>query len=183
MKRLAPWLLVLPLAAIVAWVAWSGRRTREDPAAVLHALKATAGPALPEPARERVAARTEAGRYDRETLYELIDGAADAYLERGFVACVAATYTLRPAAPGGAEVEVAAEVHRFGEAAGARAQRDAEAPPGARPVAGVPDAVADGQVLLALRGDDLLKLTALSPDPAAAEALDALARAWGKEPK
>lgn len=182
MKRLAPWLLLLPLALVVAWVVSGGRRQREDPSGVLHALRASAGPQLPEPARDRVTASTEPLRYDRETLYELIDGAADAYLERGFVSCVAGTFTLRRSAAGGPEVEVAAEVHRFRDTAGARAQRDAEKPPEALAVAGVADAVADAQVLLAVRDADFLKLTALSPGPDAAEALVTLARAWGKEP-
>ena len=182
MKRLAPWLLLLPLALVVAWVVSGGRRVREDPSGVLHALKASAGPQLPEPPRERVTATTEPGRYDRETLYELIDGAADAYLERGFVSCVAGTFTLRGGAAGGPNVEIAAEVHRFRDAAGARTQRDAERPPEALAVTGVDPAVAAAPVTRAGWGADFLKLTALSSGPDAAEALVTLARAWGKEP-
>lgn len=183
MKRFAPYLLLLPLAGIVAWVAASGRKPREDPVELLRALQASAGPALPGPAAARLLERTEPARYDRETLYELIDGAADAYLARGFVSCVASTYTLQAAdGTGGGTVEVAAEVHRFGDPAGALAQRDAELPPAAKPVDGVPGSLGDGQVLLALRGADLLKLTGVTPGPACAEALAFLAASWGKEP-
>ncbi len=177
-KRLAPLLLLLPLAGIVGWVAVSGRHRRDDPADVLGALRAAAGPVLPAPPAAVATPTSEPARYDRETLYEFIDGAADAYLAHGFVSCIAGSFAVGGE---GARVEVAAEVHRFADEAGARAQLAAETPPAAAPVAGVPGAVAAGEQLLAVRGSDFLKLTALTPGPGAPPALLALAAAWGKE--
>jgi hypothetical protein len=176
--RLVHAVLLLVPALAVALVASQGRRTREDPAAVLASLRVLAGPALPPPASAAASGATEPARYDRETLYELVDGAAEAYLARGFERCVAVTYAF----PGPPPFEVAAEVHRFGAETGARAQLDAERPTTAAPLPGQPAAVSDGNVLLAARRRDLLKLTALTPDPRGREALAALAAAWMKEP-
>jgi hypothetical protein len=167
-------LLVAILAAAVALVLAPGRRTRDDPGAVLEALRAAAGPLLPAPAAVGAEAASPAGRYGRDTLYELVDGAAEGYLGRGFERCLASVYTF----PGG--VEVAAETHRFAAPEGARAQLAAEQPASARPVAGVA-AVGDDAVLLAVRGRDLLKLTSLTPDARGREALLRLATAWTKE--
>ena len=153
--------LLLPLVAIVAWVTWRGGRTREDPAAVLAALKAAQGPVLPAAAAVGAASAAEIAGYDRETLYEFIDGAADGYLTRGFQRCVATTFAF--ATPAG-EIEVAAEVYRFGDAAGA--------------LAGLPAAWSDGNVLVAARGPDYLKVTAFAPGAEAARALESVARAW-----
>ena len=163
-------LLVLALAGAVGLVLERGRRTREDPAAVLLALRQAQGPRLPAAGRAGAALLGEPARYDRDRLYELIDGAADAYLARGFERCLAATYGVGP-------IEVAAETHRFGSEAGARAQLEAERPRRAVAVPGLA-AVSDGSVLLAVAGRDLLKLTALSAAPGAGEALAALAAAW-----
>lgn len=169
-------LLALALAGAVGLVLERGRRTRDDPAAVLSALRRAQGPRLPAAGRAGAALLGEASRYDRERLYELIDGAAESYLARGFERCVAATFGVGP-------VEVAAEAHRFGTEAGARAQLEAERPRRAVAVPGL-SAVSDGSVLVAVAGRDLLKLTALSAGPGAGEALAALAAAWeeGKAP-
>ncbi len=169
-------LLVLALAGAVGLVLERGRRAREDPAAVLLALRQAQGPRLPAAGRAGATLVAEPMRYDRDRLYELIDGAADAYLARGFERCLAATYGVGP-------IEVAAEAHRFGSEAGARAQLEAERPRRAVSVPGLA-AVSDGSVLLAVAGRDLLKLTALSTGPGAGEALAALAAAWeeGKAP-
>ena len=168
-------LLAVPAIA-VALVLWQGRRSREDPGQILAALRAQSGPRLP-PVAAGARSATEPERYDRATLYELVDGAAEAYLARGFERCVAATY-LFPAAGG---IEVAAEVYRFQDERGARAHAESERPAAAAPVPAAPDAVTDGQVLLAVAGRDLLKLTALSADPRGRDLLVALAAAWAKE--
>lgn len=178
--RPGPWhvVLVVALAAAVGWVLAEGRRTREDPADVVRALRASRGPVLPPAAGAGAASRSELQRYDRERLYELVNGAAEAYLSRGFQACVAAVYAF----PGtGAAVEVAAETHRFASEDGARGQLAAERPRQARDVPGLPQAASDGQVLLAASGRDLLKLTALTPGPGVGDSLAALAAAWRKE--
>lgn len=169
--------LLLPLVGIAAWVAWRGAEEREDPAAVLVALKAAQGPVLPAAAAAGAASATEVAGYDRETLYEFIDGAADAYLARGFQRCVATTFAFT--SPAG-EVEVAAEVYRFTDAAGARGQLESERPGAAQPLAGIADAWTDGGVLVAARGPDYLKVTAFSPGADAAKALVAVAEAWSR---
>lgn len=172
--------LVALLAAALAAILGPGRRVRVDRAEVLRALRASQGPRLPGPAACGARARTELVRYDRDTLYELVDGAAEGYLARGFEACVASTYSFSGAA---SPLDVAAEAHRFASAEGARAQLRAERPASAAPLA-VPGAAAaesDGTVLLAVAGRDLLKLTRLAPDARGSEALAALARAWLKE--
>ena len=170
--------LVVALAAAVGGVLAEGRRTREDPADVVRALRASRGPVLPTASLAGASSRGELQRYDRERLYELVNGAAEAYLSRGFASCVATVYAFPgPAGP----LEVAAEVHRFGGEDGARAQLAAERPRQAREVPGLPGAASDGQVLLATSGRDLLKLTALDPGPEGGTALAALAAAWRKE--
>ena len=169
--------LLLPLVAVLAWVAWRGTRLREDPAAVLVALKAAQGPALPAVTAAGASSATEVAGYDRETLYEFIDGAADAYLARGFQRCVATTFAFTT--PGG-ELEVAAEVYRFADAAGALGQLEAERPRAAQPLAGEANAWTDGNVLVAARGPDYLKVTALAPGAEAARAVAAVAVAWSK---
>ncbi len=174
-SRVVHALLLVTLAATVGAVLGQGRRTREGPGEVLRALRAARGPALPAPAGAGAASVTDPVRYDRERLYELVDGAAEAYLARGFQACVAATYAFA------GSIEVAAEVHRFENPAGALAQLGAERPRKAQAVPSLPAAVSDGQVLLATSGRDLLKLTALTPGSTAQGALAALAAAWHKE--
>jgi len=170
--------LVLALAAAVAAVLLPGRRTREDPADVLRALRASRGPSLPPAATVGAASATDPARYAKDTLADVIDGAAEVYLRNGFVAAVMATYAFDRT---GSPVEVAAEAHRFERAEGARAQAAAEAPPRAASVQGVPGASSDGAVLLAVAGRDLLKLTVLSPGEGGPEALAAIAGAWRKE--
>lgn len=174
--------LLLPLAGLLAWVAFRGRTTTEDPAAVLAALKAgkraaAGAPALPAAAAAGAASRTEPTRYDRENLHELIDGAAEGYLSKGFLDVQAASYTF--AGPAGKTFEVAAELHRFESAAGAEALAATERPPSAAPVAGASGAASDGSLLLAVRGSHLLKLTAF--DPGSGERLAAIARAFAPE--
>ena len=192
--RALPLLLLLPLAALGGWVWQRGTRTAPDRGAVLTALRATRGPLLPDAAAAGSASRAEILRYDRDSLYEAIDGAADGYLARGFVSAATTTYAYP--VPGGAvpdrggpagaqgstgPPEIAAELHRFDTEAGANAQRDAECPSAARPVPGLAEALSDGNVLLAARGRDYLKLTSLTPGPEAAARLEALARATFQE--
>jgi hypothetical protein len=162
------------LATAVVLVLLPGRNTREDPGAVLVALRAGAGPVLPAPAAAGADGATPAVRYTRDTLYELVNGAAEAYLARGFERCVASVYAFA----GG--VEVAAEAHRFSTESGARAQLEAERPASALPMNGLA-AVGDDTVVLALRDRDLLKLTALTPDARGREAIRRVAAAWTRE--
>ncbi len=172
-------LLLLPLVAVALWVGWRAGTVRDDPAAVLRALRAAQAPALPEAGAVGAADRSAPETYDRESLYQFIDGAAEAYLARGFETCVAATYSF---AAGGGPLEVAAEVYRFSGADGARDQRDEERPSAAAAVPDATDALSDGTVLFAVRGRDLLKLTALGADPHAAAILARVATTWeGKD--
>jgi len=171
--------LLALLGVVVAAVLLPGRGWREEPADVLLALQAARGPALPPPGRAGASSATPVARYGKETLAEVINGAAEAYLARGFTAAAFATYAFGP--PGATPVEVAAEVHRFGTEAGAEAQALAERPPRARPIPGLPGAVSDGSVLVAPAGRELLKLTLLSPAAGGSDALAAVASAWRKE--
>jgi membrane protein required for beta-lactamase induction len=168
-------LLVLPLIAVAVWVGWRARSVRDDPAAVLRALRAAPAPVLPDAGAVGAAGRTAPESYDRESLYQFIDGAAEAYLTRGFEVCVAVTYSFAVA---GAPLEVAAEVYRFSGGDGARGQRDQERPLAAAAVPGAADAASDGTVLLAVRGRDLLKLTALGTDPSNGAILARIATTW-----
>lgn len=179
--RLAHALLLVPLVVVAVWVTSRATHSREEPAAVLLALRQAQGPVLPAGSPIGAIAHSETERYDRESLYAFIDGAADAYLARGFERCAAMTYTF----PGslGSTFDVALEVHRFAGEAGARAQADAERPAASRPVPGVVGAFSDSSVLVATSGHDFLKITALSSDPSAATALERLAAAWLKEPR
>jgi len=168
-------LLAVLLAAGLAAVWRQGRRSREDPAAVLAALRAAQGPALPPAAKAGALSASEPARYGRERLYELLDGAAEGYLARGLTESVSRSYSFPGAS---APFEVVAEAHRFATEGGALAQLAAEAPRAARPVAALPGAVSDGAVLLAARRRDLLKLTSLTADPRGPQAILELARAW-----
>jgi Family of unknown function (DUF6599) len=175
--RAAHALLLLPLAAIAAWLVVRGRTVRDDPAAVLAALRAAAGPSLPSSRAAGAVARSEPASYTRETLYEYIDGAAEAYLARGFERCVTATYTVAAAA---GSIDVTAEVYRFAKAAGAEQQMETERPGDAVPLAGVAGAFVDPSTLVAARGGDYLKLTALAAGDEAARAMAGIAAAWQK---
>ncbi len=172
-------LLLLPLVATAVWLAVRARSSREDPAEVLRALRAASGPALPEAASCGATVEDQPERFDRETLYEFIDGAADAYLARGFERCVTGTFIASTAS--GARLDIAAETHRFSTAAGAAAQFASERPTNARDVAGLPDTASDGTVLLARVGRDLLKLTALTTHGDAGLILEHLAACWHGE--
>ncbi len=172
--------LLLPLVAVAAWLVVRGHSTREDPAAVLAALRAAAGPSLPDPAAAGAAARSEPSSYTRDSLYEYIDGAAESYLARGFERCVVATYTF-PSTTTDA-LDVTAEVYRFAAPAGAREQLASERPTSAVTVPGVADAFSDPSTLVACRGRDYLKLTALSAGPGAGKALAGIAAAWERQP-
>jgi hypothetical protein len=174
--------LLALLGVVGGWVAHRGQATRQDPAAVLEALRAAQHPRLPPADAAGATHRDEPESYDPETLYDFIDGAADAYLARGFRRCAAATYSFTSAE--GRTFEVAAEVYRFATAAGARAQLEAERPPAARPLPGASDAWWDAGVLLAVGGADYLKLTAYHAGPDVEEALQRLFAAWheGGEP-
>ena len=149
----------------------------QDPAAVLVALRSAQGPRLPEPKTIGAALRSEPASYTRETLYEYVDGAAESYLARGFERCLAASYTFDGAA--GASLEVEAEVYRFATADGARAQLESERPVSASPVAGMAGSWADTTTLVATRGRDYLKLTALAEGDSR-RTLVALAAGWEK---
>jgi len=171
-------LLILPLLLVAAWLVHGGRALRDDPADVLRALRAAHGPALPAADAAGASGRSEPSSYDRDTLYEYIDGAAESYLARGFERCVVATYTF--AGPAGA-LDVTAEVYRFAAAAGAREQMLAERPGAAAPVPGLADAFGDAATLVATRGRDYLKVTALASGAEAQSSLAALAAAWARE--
>ncbi len=164
------------LGVIGVWVAHRGQATRQDPAAVLTALRAAQGPTLPAAEAAGAAARDEVTTYDAATLYDFINGAADAYLARGFTLCAATVYSF--STPNGRPFEVAAEVYRFATAAGARAQLEAERPPSAQPLPGSAEAWMDDGLLLAVGNADYLKLTAYEREPAVAEALQRLFWAW-----
>ena len=180
-STLRPWhaVLLALLGVVVTAVLIPGRAQRAEPADVLLALQAARGPVLPAPGRAGAASATPVARYGRETLADVIDGAAEAYLARGFTAAAFATYAFE--APGARPLEVAAEAHRFETETGAEAQALDERPPRAAPLPGLPGAVSDGSVLVARAGRDLLKLTSLSTGPGGADALAALASAWRKE--
>jgi hypothetical protein len=177
--RLWHLLLLLPLAAIALWIGERGRHLRDDPADVLRHLKAQQAPALPEATAARASARSAIDLYDQKTLYDFIDGAAEAYIAHGFERCAAATYTF--AVAGGAALEIAAEVYRFAAPEGAAAQLAAERPASGSAPAELPGAVTDGAVLLLADGRDLLKLTSLSPGGTAAPALLRIAGAWRED--
>lgn len=171
-------LLLLPLAGVTAWLVVRGRTAREDPATVLSALRQAAGPALPDPIAAGATARSDPAAYTRDTLYEYIDGAAEAYLSNGFERCVAATYTF--ASEAGQTLDVTAEVYRFKAPDGARQQMEAERPANSKPLPGMPDAFADDTTLVSVRGGDYLKLTALGAGASSPKALAAVAGAWMK---
>ena len=170
-------LLLLPLVLVAAWLVQRGRASRDDPADVLRALRAAHGPTLPAAGAAGAAARSETSPYNRETLYEYIDGAAESYLARGFERCLVATYSFAGSA--GAALDITAEVYRFAAPGGAREQMLAERPNAATPVPGIADAFVDPSTLVAIRGRDYLKLTALASG--AEKALADLAAAWARE--
>lgn len=172
--RPLPLLLLLALAAAIGLVVAQGRHQRDDRGAVLEALRRAHGPQLPEAARAGASSRSVPQRYDRETLYELIDGAAEAYLADGFESCVAASYAF-------AGLEVAAEAHRFSTPSGARSRFAAKRPQAAQPLAELPDAASDGTVLVAVAGRDLLELTSFASSRNGLEALRAITLAWHRE--
>jgi len=180
MNRPRAWhaLLVLPLAGAALWLVQRGRTVRDDPSAVLAALRTAAGPTLPDAGAAGATARSEPSSYTRDTLYEYIDGAAEAYLSRGFERCAVATYTF--ASEAGAALDVTAEVYRFGSPAAAREQMESERPAAAEPVSGMPDAFADATTLVSVRGPDYLKLTALGSGELSSRPLTTVAAAWSK---
>ena len=174
--RMGHVVLAAPLVAVAAWVALRARTTTQDPGTVLAALRSAHGPRLPAASAVGALRCSELAAYDRDTLYEFIDGAADGYLSRGFERCVAATFTFA----GAPSLDVAAEVHRFATPDGAHAQLEAERPDSARAVAGLAATWADGAMLVSVHDRDYLKLTALSSSPAAAAALVGVASAWSE---
>jgi hypothetical protein len=177
--RLWHLLLLLPLVAIALWIGERGRRQRDDPADVLRHLKAQQSPELPAAGAVGATDRLPVDQYDRETLYDFIDGAAEAYIARGFERCAATTYTF--AAAGKVGLEVAAEVYRFGAAEGAAAQLAAERPAAGVEASGLPAAISDGSVLVLADGRDLLKLTGLSRSVDASPHLLRIARQWHED--
>ncbi len=166
--------LLLPLLGVAAWLAWRAGGEREDPHEVVRALGSTAL-TLPDPARCAASSATPVESYDRDTLAEFIDGAADHYLAHGFQRCAVATYTFQGEE---APVEVVVELHRFATPAGARRLFEDERPAHGTAPTGCPGAVTDGTVLVAVDGRDYLKLTVVSGTPGASELLATIARAW-----
>ena len=146
---------------------------------MLGLVKAPRAPPSPSAGAAHARDRSSVDLYDRETLYDFIDGAAEAYIARGFERCAAATFTFDAA--GDAELEVAAEVYRFGTAAGAADQLAAERPTTGGALPDIPGAVADGTVLLLANGRDLLKLTSLARGGDAAPMLRQIAAAWRED--
>ena len=181
MARLRVWhaRLLVPLVLVVVWLAQRSGAVRDDPADVLRALRAAHGPTLPAATAAGASGRSDTSGYDRETLYEYIDGAAEGYLARGFERCLVAEFTFTPRS--GDAIDVTAEVYRFAAAAGAREQMLAERPTAAIAVPGVAEAFGDATTLVATRGRDYLKLTALTPGAQAQRALAGLVAAWVKE--
>ena len=184
MVRLRPWhvLLLVPLIVVAAWLIERSRASRQDPADVLRALRAAHGPTLPAASAAGASARSETSSYDRDTLYEYIDGAAEGYLTRGFERCLVATYTFDTGAH--AALDISAEVYRFSAPGGAREQMVTERPTTALAIPGVAGAYGDATTLVAVRSRDYLKLTALAEGatlPPAGQALAAVAAAWSKE--
>lgn len=171
--------LLALLVGVAVWVAQRGQATRQDPAAVLDALRAAEGPALPTAAAAGASHRADVEMFDPETLYDFINGAADAYLARGFARCAATVYSFRKT--DGGTFEINAEVYRFSAPAGAREQLEAERPPAAHAIPGAGEAWMDGRVLLAVAGVDYIKLTAVDNDPTVEEALLQLLASWRKE--
>jgi hypothetical protein len=175
-------LLLLPLVLVAGWLIVRGRAERDNPADVLRALRAGAGPTLPAASAAGAIARSQTSSYDRETLYEYIDGAADGYLARGFERCLVATYTFATAPD--ATLDISAEVYRFAAADGAHGQMLSERPSAAAPIPGVEGAVGDATTVVVARGRDYLKLTALAEGatlPSAGQALAGVAAAWVRE--
>ncbi len=172
-------LLLLPLLLVGVWLVLRSRDVREDPADVLRALRAAHGPSLPTAGAAGAFARSETSSYGRETLYEYIDGAAESYLARGFERCLVATYTFTFGSAAAPALDVTAEVYRFAADRGAREQMMAERPTAAAPLEGLADAFVDPSTLVAVRGRDYLKLTALASD--AQKPLAGLAAAWARE--
>ena len=170
-------LSLLPLVLVAVWLTQRGRAAREDPTDVLRALRTAHGPTLPAAGAAGASARSDTSSYDRETLYEYIDGAAESYLARGFERCLVATYSFGGAA--GSALDITAEVYRFAAPGGAREQMLAERPSAAAPVPGIADAFVDPSTLVAIRGRDYLKLTALAS--AGEKALVGIAAAWARE--
>lgn len=168
--------LLALLGVIVAWIGQRSQMLRQDPAAVLEALRAQEGPWLPEAEAVGAVERALEERYTPATLYDFINGAADAYLGRGFRTCLATTYSF-PAASG-TPLEVAAEVYRFASADGARAQLEAERPAAAQPLPGATAAWWDESQLVAHSGADYLKLTAYGDGPEVRAALARLLAGW-----
>ncbi len=68
--------LLVALAVVLAVVWGRGRVLREDRAIVLQALREALGPRLPAASRAGALSSTEPTLYDKDSLYELIDGAA-----------------------------------------------------------------------------------------------------------
>lgn len=172
-------LLLLLLGGAVAWVAHRAQGVRQDPAAVLEALRAAQGPTLPLGEEVGASHRDAVESYDPTTLYDFINGAADAYLARGFTRCVATVYAFQ--GEQGGTFEVGAEVYRFATPAGARAQLEAERSPVARPLPGPEETWVDGGLLLALAGSDYLKLNAYDSNPATEAAMRRLLLVWRGE--
>lgn len=177
--RLLHLALLLPLAALLVWIAGSGRSVRSDPSDVLAALRKAQAPHLPTARSLGASAATEPARYNRETLYEYINGAAEAYIALGFTECVTSIYIYER--PDGPAAEFAVDVFRFESEEGAKRRCADEAPSPADPLPGFSSGAVGEMVLVAAAGRDLLKITSLTPGAASRETLLALAQAWRKD--
>jgi hypothetical protein len=175
--RLLHLALIVPLIVAGLLIVRADRGVRPDPAGVLAALRAATGPALPSAAAVGATSRSETTSFDRDTLYTFNDGAAEAFLARGFERCVTADFVF---GAGPNTIDVSAEAHRFHGIDGCAEQAAAEHPSDARPVVSLPGAVGDAQVLVLTRGRDLLKLVAGSEQGGARDAMVRIARAWSR---
>ena len=171
-------LALLPLLVVTAWLGYRAGHRRESPAGVRATLARRLGPRLPTAASCGAVQRSPLDRYDQKTIYAWVDGGAEAYLKRGFIASAVATYELESAA-GRVEIEGAAV--RFASRQGAAEHEAAERPQDARPAPGVPGAAEDGTSLVVRRGRDVLQLVSFTPEVEARDLLAQVARAWVQE--
>ncbi len=136
-------------------------------------------PQLPSPASCGAVGRSEVEHFNRATIYSWLDGGAEPYLQHGFAQSSLATYHF--SAAGNHDVTIEAAAVRFTSPQGARAQASAEAPPHAKPVAGLPGGVIGENTLIISERCDMLHLVSFTAGVDATPQLTTLARAWLKE--
>ena len=108
--------------------------------------------------------------YDANTLFELIDGAADGFLTYGFQEVVAADYT--QAATGD---EVSVEVYRMKDPLNAFGKYSEERDPAAKPLDVGTEGYSGGTTVNFWKGAYYVKLTAFEDKPSVAEGMATLA--------